>query len=145
MTKTKAIKATAFGRVLGTLMETRGMGVNPERVTELAEKAGLEPERILARMAEEEEVVDVGPLNGLAKILSLMAWEKQILAQAFTFEQDDEAAGQLRAGLFDEVRMLLDASEAHIEDRVGVAAGRRVTEVLRPFLEVEAHHARELV
>jgi hypothetical protein len=41
--------------------------------------------------------------------------------------------------------MLLDASEAHIEDRVGEAAVRRVTEVLRPFLETEAHHARELV
>jgi len=83
----QTIDATAFGRVLGSLMEERGFSAEPATVAELAARAGLEPGCLLARIAD-EEVVDVGPLNGLAAVLNLSERERTRLAMSYSMERE---------------------------------------------------------
>jgi hypothetical protein len=83
----QTIEATAFGRVLGAFMASRGIPAEPERVAELAERSGLEPEGFLARVTGEVRSYSED-LSGLARELELFRQEKRVLANAYAFEEE---------------------------------------------------------
>ena len=85
-------RATAFGRVLGALMEARGIPAEPEEMRALAERSGFDGGEFLA-LATSDSAVDVGPLSGLYTELALAEEEKTTLALAYVFGRDigDEA------------------------------------------------------
>jgi hypothetical protein len=85
------INATAFGRVLGDLMESRGISPEPEEVRALAERSGLDPQRLLARMADERRV-GTGHLDVLADELALTEPERERMSLAFAYEWEQPAA-----------------------------------------------------
>jgi hypothetical protein len=84
----QTIDATTFGRVLGDLMESRGISPEPEGVRALAERSGLEPHRLIARMADERSRPRIrsGALLPVAEELELSEPEKTRLALAFCYE-----------------------------------------------------------
>jgi predicted DNA binding protein len=86
-------RATAFGRVLGALMEKRGMPASAGEIRALAERAGFDGEKFLA-LATSEDAPDVGPLSGLDKELALTDKEMTALALAYTYGREEaERAG----------------------------------------------------
>ena len=86
-------RATAFGRVLGSIMEVRGIPAEPEQMRALAERAGFDGERFMARLTDEPRA-DLGPLNGLLRELELTEQERKDLAVAYVFETDPRRAGR---------------------------------------------------
>ena len=85
-------RATAFGRVLGALMEARGIPAEPEEMRALAERSGFDGGEFLA-LATSDSTVDIGPLSGLDTELALAEEEMTALALAYVFGRDigDEA------------------------------------------------------
>jgi hypothetical protein len=82
--ETTDTRATAFGRVVGAIMEARGIPAEPDRVKALAERAGFDGEDFLARVAG-----GVGPdLGDLDGEMGLSRRERDALATAYTFEKD---------------------------------------------------------
>ncbi len=85
-------RATAFGRVLGALMEKRGMLAEPEEIRALAKRSGFDGEKFLA-LATNEDAPDVGPLSGLDREMrhrdmELSEPERVALAEAYVFGRD---------------------------------------------------------
>jgi len=94
-------RATAFGRVLGWVMEARGMATGPEQIRALGERSGFDGDAFLA-LATSEDAPDVGPLSGLdremrRRDMGLSESERVALAEAYVFGRDD-AGGEDRAG-----------------------------------------------
>ncbi len=83
---------TAFGRVLGSIMEVRGIPAEPEQMRALAERAGFDGERFMARLTGEPRA-DLGPLNGLDRELGLSEQERKDLACAYVYETDPAPGG----------------------------------------------------
>ncbi len=81
-------RATAFGRVLGALMEARGIPAEPEQMRALAERSGFDGDAFLA-LATSEDAPDVGSLTGLDREMGLSEREMDVLAMAYVYEQDD--------------------------------------------------------
>ena len=81
-------RATAFGRVLGALMEARGIPAEPEQMKSLFDRSGLDGEKLLARVAD-VDVPDLGPLTGLDREMGLSKRELQTLAVAYVYEEDE--------------------------------------------------------
>jgi hypothetical protein len=73
----------AFGETLEALMRSRGIEPGPDEVRDLARRAGMEPDRLLACVLDDKE--QAGYLDGLARELSLDAEEMMILADAYTW------------------------------------------------------------
>ncbi len=86
-------RATAFGRVLGSIMEVRGIPAEPEQMRALAERAGFDGERFMARLTDEPRADLRGPLNGLLRELELTEQERKDLAMAYVFETDPAPGG----------------------------------------------------
>ena len=86
---------TAFGRVLGRIMEARGMATDPGAIRALAQRSGLDAEKFLAR-ATSDLRADLGPLTGLDDELGLSRREMQALANAYIFGDRGAAAGEGR-------------------------------------------------
>jgi hypothetical protein len=84
-------RATAFGRVLGALMEKRGMPAESEEMKALFDRSGLDGEKLLSRVAG-EDVPDLGPLTGLDREMGLSERELQTVAMAYVYEEDDVEA-----------------------------------------------------
>ena len=84
-------RATAFGRVLGALMEKRGIPAEPEQMQALFDRSGLDGEKLLARVAD-VDVPDLGDLGGLAREMGLSGREMDALAMAYAFEKDPACA-----------------------------------------------------
>ena len=83
-------EGTAFGRVLGRIMEARGIPAEPAEVRALGERAGFDGEQFRA-LATTDPGVDLGgPLNGLADELGLAAEEKSRLAWAYVYGRAQE-------------------------------------------------------
>lgn len=87
-TKNTALEGSAFARVLGRLMESRGITANQEHALELAEKSGLDPETFRARLAGED--ANPGDLSRLAGELALSEAEMGVLALAYALEEERE-------------------------------------------------------
>ncbi len=88
-------RATAFGRVLGALMEARGIPAEPEQMRALAERSGFDGDAFLA-LATSEDAPDVGPFSGLDREMrhrdmKLSEPERVALAEAYVFGRDDIA------------------------------------------------------
>ena len=84
-TTTTALEGSAFARVLGRIMETRGIRADQEHALELAEKSGLNRETFRARLAGED--VPCGDLSRLAEEMALTVPEMDVLALACTYEE----------------------------------------------------------
>lgn len=133
----------AFGEVVEALMESRGIPFEEGRIAELAEKSGLDPEWFVARVRGETSDV-FGRLDGLADTLVLSRDERMIMARAYTFETG--GAGDVRAGLFDNMIMHLDfVACMDEEDHGGSSAAEYIRAALIPFCEVEKARAVELL
>jgi hypothetical protein len=76
---TQQIDATTFGRTLLDLMESRGIAPEPEEVRALAERSGLEPHSLIARMADERSRPRIrsGALLPVAEELELSEPERE--------------------------------------------------------------------
>ena len=81
-------RATAFGRVLGALMEARGIPAEPEQMRALAERSGFDGDAFLALATSEDAPDDVGSLTGLDREMGLSEREMDVLAMAYAYEQD---------------------------------------------------------
>ena len=82
-------RATAFGRVLGALMEARGIPAEPEQMRALAERSGFDGDAFLALATSEDAPDDVGSLTGLDREMGLSKRELQTLAVAYVYEEDE--------------------------------------------------------
>jgi hypothetical protein len=132
---------TAFGRVLGSLMESRGVPATREKMAELAEKSGLDAEGFLAHVTEgvQDYVQD---LSGLDEELGLSQTEMLLLANAYVWEKG--CAGDVRANLFEQITIHLDfVACIDEEEHGGTQASRHIRKALIPFCEVEAALARQ--
>jgi hypothetical protein len=87
----QTIDATAFGRVLGELMESRGISPEREEIATLAERAGRDPRKLIARIADHKRTFP-SHLNGIARELSLTEPEKTRLSLAYVFEQEERVS-----------------------------------------------------
>ncbi len=133
-------RATVFGEVLGELMRSRGIPEEPEQIVELAEKSGLDPTALLARMSGEAD--DAGDLDGLAEELTLSRGEMRLLAKAYTYEEG--RPGDVVAGLFERIIPHLDFVASLDEtEHGGSEVARHIREALIPFCEVQEALARE--
>ena len=88
-------RATAFGRVLGAIMEARGIPAEPEEMRALAERSGFDGDAFLA-LATSEDAPDVGHPGGLDREMrrrgmELSGPERVALAEAYLFGRDDIA------------------------------------------------------
>ena len=83
-----ALEGSAFGRVLGRLMETRGIPADQEHALELAERSGLNREVFRAWLAGEEAAP--GDLTRFAEELALSIPEMEVLTLAYTLEKERE-------------------------------------------------------
>jgi hypothetical protein len=84
--ETTDMRATAFGRVVGEIMESRGIPAEPKEIKALAERAGFDGEDFLARVASGNGP-DLGDLGGLDREMALSQVERDALAMAYTFEK----------------------------------------------------------
>jgi len=89
--ETTDTRATAFGRVLGRLMEARGIPAEPQAIRALAERCGHDGGRFLARVADGSGP-DLGDLGALAVELGLSEREMTGLALAYAFEEEPACA-----------------------------------------------------
>ena len=80
------MRATVFGEVLAEMLEARDIPVTPFTVGKLAEDAGMDGWKVLARMAD-EDAGHAGPLGGLADALALTEPEMMRLASAYAMER----------------------------------------------------------
>ena len=80
-------RATAFGCVLGALMEARGIPAEPGEMRALAERGGFDGDEFLARVAS-ADAPDVGHLSGLDREMALSEPERIALAEAYVFERE---------------------------------------------------------
>ncbi len=104
-------RATAFGRVLGALMQARGIPAEPEAIRALAERSGFDGEKFLARVARADGP-DLGDLGGLVREMGLSRREMDVLAMAYAFERDDIADLIRRGDTFnDACTLVLDHGE----------------------------------
>ena len=135
-----ATQATAFGQVLGALMESRGIPAEQENMVGMAEEWGLDPQDLLARV-KGETLGDIGDLNALAESLTLSEVERRILAKAYVYEEG--GPGDVRAELFGNIITHLDFVAALDEqDHGGSSTARYIRAALIPFCEVEQDEAR---
>ncbi len=86
MTEQTTTDETAFGRVLAALMEARSIPAEPEEVKALAERSGLGPEALVARVLSAKGP-RLGDLTPLARELGLSELEMRQLALAYVFEE----------------------------------------------------------
>lgn len=86
---TAALEGSAFARVLGRLMEARGIPADQEHALELAEKSGLDRETFKARLAGSGDA-NPGDLSRLAGELALSGPEMDVLAWAYVYEEERE-------------------------------------------------------
>jgi hypothetical protein len=83
------MQLTEFGQVLVEFMEEKGVPAEPNQVRALAERAGLDPENLLARVTRTGE--HEGYLDKLANELDLrddLQWVR--LAKSYAFERFQE-------------------------------------------------------
>jgi hypothetical protein len=80
--------ATAFGRVVISLMEARGMPTTPKDLSALGDRAGLDGFSFLDRMCD-ADVGDIGYLDGLRDVLSLTEHEITRLSRAYALEEKE--------------------------------------------------------
>lgn len=123
------LEGSAFARVLGRLMEARGIPADQEHALELAEKSGLGREVFRARLAGED--ADPGDLTRFAEELALSAEEMRALAYAYTYEREREekSMNDPREGWTQEERDLYDAKAEE-------EAWSHAIELLEPMHEI---------
>ena len=98
-------RATAFGRVLGGIMEARGIPAEPEEMRALAERSGFDGGEFLARVAD-ADAPDVGHLSGLDREMGLSEPERIVLAEAYVFGRDGIADLIRRGATFNDAHTL---------------------------------------
>lgn len=129
-------RATAFGRVLGALMERRGIPAEPGAIKALAERSGFDGEKFLARVAGGSGS-GLGDLGGLARELGLSEREMKGLASAYVYEKDPACAvpgcarpAQVGNGLGD-----CEEHRAEYDARADMEAWGLAWKILGPWVE----------
>ena len=118
---------TAFGRVLGRVMEARGLATDEKAIRALAERSGLDAEKFVAR-ATNSPLTDLGPLTGLDEELGLSQREMDALAHSYIFEDRPTAAAEGGESWTPEERAWWDAKAEE-------EAWEFAESVLRPWVE----------
>jgi hypothetical protein len=85
---TPELRATAFGATLCELLEEREIEATPESVSEIAQNAGLDGDRLIERMSDTtERPFDLENLTYLARHLELSDEEMMDLALSYTYQE----------------------------------------------------------
>lgn len=135
------VKGTVFGEVLSELMESRGIEATAEAVAALAERSGIDPNKLLARAAEGK---DFGSLNTrLIDELALEEGEVGRLSWAFAYERRPPAEAFGETG--DEDRDAdVEYSETYIGDCYRGCGRPATVRIHKEWVVCALHYAEHL-
>ncbi|MDP8973344.1 MAG: hypothetical protein M3N45_09270 [Actinomycetota bacterium] len=136
MTEQTTTDETAFGRVLAALMEARSIPAEPEQVKALAERSGLGPEALVARVLSAKGP-RLGDLTPLARELGLSELEMRQLALAYVFEETYPcyAPGCERPAIVGDEFRGCEGHRAAYDARAEVEAWDLARKILGPWVE----------